>query len=302
MSEFLLRGLDGANPLGFLAAIGALRTATAAWPASAVRMGWTQQSGGWRPRLEIAHVDVDEDVFLETLDAELKKMEGHAAFSFSDGLPVAVDLFAIQLKAAFSSADSSDRSLADFLVAFGSDAFVDENGRISDTALRAVGGGQQRFLLSAVELIQNTEAHHLRSALFQEWKYQDDKPSMRWDPADDRRYALRWNEPSGDPVKTVRGANRLAIEALPLLPTIPVGRRLETTGFTYTRNRRQQWTWPIWEVLVCLDIVRSLLALGDLQVEIPDRDKLSPMGVAEVFRCQRITKDKYKNFTPAEPA
>ena len=32
MSELTLKGLDGANPLGFLAAIGTLRIATVVWP------------------------------------------------------------------------------------------------------------------------------------------------------------------------------------------------------------------------------------------------------------------------------
>jgi hypothetical protein len=302
MSEFHLRGLDGANPLGFLAALGTLRMATAAWPTSAVRMGWIQQSGGWRPRLEIAHVDVDEDVFLETLNAGLKKMEGHLAISFATDLNVDVRMFRAELAAALIAASPAEHVRADFLAAFGSDAIADEDGIISDTALRTMSGaGHQHFLGFMQQLVRETDVIHLRHALFETWRYQDDKPSMRWDPADDRRYALRWDEPSGDPVKTVRGANRLAIEALPLLPTMPAGRRLETTGFTHERGQGVLWSWPIWEPPICLDVVRSLIAMEELRSGIPDRSMLLSMGVREVFRSQRITQGKFRNFTPAVP-
>ena len=37
----LLTGLDGANPLAFLAALGTLRGLTLAWPERRVRLSWT---------------------------------------------------------------------------------------------------------------------------------------------------------------------------------------------------------------------------------------------------------------------
>jgi hypothetical protein len=164
------------------------------------------------------------------------------------------------------------------------------------------GAGHQHFLGFMQQLAHATDLGNLREALFNVWRYRDDKPSLRWDPNDDRRYALRWDNPSGDSIKTVRGANRLAIEALPLLPAVPVGKRAETTGFTQERGRGVLWTWPIWHPPLSLDVVRSLLALREIQRETPDRGLLSRMGISEVFRCQRITQGKYRNLTPAAPA
>lgn len=47
---------------------------------------------------------------------------------------------------------------------------------------------------------------------------------------------------------------------------------------------------------------RSLVALKDLQGETPDRTSLSARGIVEVFRSQRLTVDKFRNFTWGMPA
>src|SRR5690606_35990470 len=93
--------------------------------------------------------------------------------------------------------------------------------------------------------------------------------NLRWDPIDDRRYALRWENPSADPSKTMRGANRLAIEALPLLPTMPINSRLGTTGFQGSGTRDTFFTWPIWSVPLNMPVVASLLSGTDDIAEQP---------------------------------
>jgi len=47
--KLFLNGLDGANPLGFLAAIGVLKTATDALKDEHIKMGWSSEHGSWRP-------------------------------------------------------------------------------------------------------------------------------------------------------------------------------------------------------------------------------------------------------------
>src|SRR5688572_12159675 len=49
-SRLILHGLNGANPLAFLAAVGTLRTLTQALPDRIVRMGWCSL-GVWQPAL-----------------------------------------------------------------------------------------------------------------------------------------------------------------------------------------------------------------------------------------------------------
>jgi hypothetical protein len=298
MSKFDLVGLDGANPLGFLAALGTLRTATTHWKEYSPRMGWSQSFGGWRPYLEIED-NISEEPFIEGLNSELQKMKDHQAFKFADNFPVSAEKYRDELVRAVRASDG--RVLLDFLAAFGSETIKDDKGNINDTAIRCSGAARQLFFVDIRTLVNETNTRNLKEALIKPWAYQDDKPNMRWDPNDDRRYALRWKNPSPDKIKTVRGANRLAIEGMPLLPTIPVSGQLETTGFMQN-GRKIFWTWPIWAPAVSIDIVRSLLSLNELQTEKPDRRILATRGIIEIFRCQRIKpNDKYRNFTPAVP-
>jgi hypothetical protein len=62
----------------------------------------------------------------------------------------------------------------------------------------------------------NTPAY-LHTALFVPWSRSDETDGFRWDPAEDRRYALRFKNPSGDSGRTVHGANRLACVGLAAL-------------------------------------------------------------------------------------
>jgi hypothetical protein len=308
-SELELIGLDGGNPLGFLAALGTFRAISLAWGERPIRVGWRLIGGLWRPVL--LGIGADESgAFLERLDAGLKAMLDQPALTFASDLAVSAEVFQAQARKAKEDGKPLDRRNADFIAAFGCEATPrTERGQektIQDTALRTMSGtGNQHFLGFMCALIRETGPDHLAAALFHEWRYTDPGPSMRWDPNDDRRYALRWGNPgnsSRHPITTVRGANRLAIEALPLLPTAPVGKRLETTGFKQRRGEGAVWTWPIWTGPLSLDPLRSLLSLPDLQAPEPDRRRLAARGVAEVFRCQRLTIGKYRNFSTAHPA
>ena len=296
-----LAGLDGSNPLAFLAALATLRVLSHVWTERALRLGWESRAGRWTPLLDCAGTASPEDV-VAALDPALRAMAGHPAFTFAADLKLPADAFAaFAREAAAQARDARDGTLAQFAGAFACEVLTEENGDVQDTAFRTMSGaGHQHFLKFMAELAQVTTAAHLRAALFSPWRYDEQKLSLRWDPADDRRYALRWDDPSGDVIRTVRGANRLAVEALPLFPVAPVRGGLETTGFASPHGRGLFWTWPIWEPPLALDTVRSVLALDTLQAARPDRRELSARGIAEVFRCERVTIGKFRNFTPAQ--
>lgn len=308
-TEMSLPGLDGANPLAFLAALGTLRALDAAWPARRVHLAW-RVDGRWTPVLHVEDACEPGDV-VTALHEQLGRMDGHPALGLNvepgsapkDNIKLSGDeLRAFARHAVDLFLDGRDRVSAELAAAFGCDAVVSKDGLVEDTALRTMSGaGHQHFLKFMRELVSGTTAEHLWHALFEPWSYADPGPSLRWDPEDDRRYALRWREPSSDPIRTVRGANRLAIEALPLLPTAPQEGRLATTGFGKLGTRNTFWTWPIWDAPVPRDVAASLLSLADLQKPEPPRDKLAALGVVEIYRSQRVTAGKYRNFTPARP-
>ena len=299
MNELELIGLDGSNPLAFLAALGTLRAATWAQPAHRFRLFW-RAGDVWHPVLQIDPA-MDKEALVSALDQYLRHPQGASALGIDDDLKIPAAAFRQHAAAAASAATAGDRGAADFIAAFGCDAVADEES-IEGTALRTMSGaGHQHFLKSMRDLVALTTTAHLRHALFEPWRYEDEPPDLRWDPMADRRYALRWREPSGDPIRTVRGANRLAVEGVPLLPTVPTGGGLETTGFQGSGSRDTYWTWPIWECPLALDAVRALLALELLQKPQPPRPVLYAMGVSEVYRSQRLTVGKFRNFTPARP-
>lgn len=311
-TEWVLSGLDGGNPLGFLAALGTLRSlALARGPGCAVRMSWRAE-GAWRP---VLHLDVPTNPadIVETLDGQLKRMKDHRAWSIGDDLKARPDEFRDYANGAASRfLAEGDRTWADFAAAFGCEATITDSGLIQDTALRTMSGaGHQHFILSMSLIVDRAGPEHIEKALFHPWRYDDavEKQTLRWDPADDVRRALRWRDPSGDPARKRRGgmlgANRLAIEALPLLPTVPRGRDLYTTGFTPPRRRPVEWTWPIWSEPISVDPARSLLAHPLLApAGQPNADRLrdlAEIGVVEVYRSRRLTIDKFRCFTPARP-
>lgn len=298
LHEITLPGLDGANPLGFLAALGTWRTTDSLYPGT--RMHWKPIGGHWSPVL-LTPKQIPEDEFANELHAELLKMKDHPVFTFSNNLKLKPAEFTAQAKQAIERFFKSDDSVsAAFLAAFGSAGATNEQGDIEDTALRTMSGaGHQHFLKTLNDLASMTTPRQIQSALFETWDYPDEKVGIRWDPGEDKRYALAWKNPSSDTTMTQRGANRLAIEALPLLPTAPVGTHLETTCFTGHRSNNTFFTWPIWGSPAPLDTIRSLLALRELQQSAPAPSSLHPRGIHSVYRSQRITTGKFRNFTPA---
>lgn len=311
MTEYDLDGIDGANPLGFLAAIGTVVTSTRAFGQGSSRLTWGARNGAWRPTLALNR-DYDRPSLVDAFDAALRQSTEQPALNISDDLNIPVDTFREAAIHAQSVSSASERQFADLITAFGCECVQSrENGRpsgkIADTAFRTMSGsGHQHFLGAMRTFVADTTAQHLEKALFESWRYDDavEKHTMRWDPGDDIRYALRWRNPSGDSDRkrggSVWGANRLAIEALTLMPTMPRSDSLSTTGFIEGR-RGTFWTWPIWNGQICVDTIRSLLALSELRSQRPNRNALGARGVVEIYRSRRITQGKFRNFGIASP-
>lgn len=303
MSQHLAFGPAGESLLGFLCSVGTLVTLTRAWPERDPRISWTRHAG-WRPVFHI-HGDSTEDEVVETLHTALSGRESAPELTrLGDNLSVDPEKFRKFAEDAAGAAKPDDRRWADFAAAFGCEATADDE-KIQDTALRTMSGaGHEHFLAVMRNLSERTNAEHLRTALFADWSYEDDgkKMTMRWDPNDDRRYALRADDPSGAHRFTVWGANRLAIEALPCFPTAPRGGVLETTAFIPSRQgRNRTWAirWPVWTAPLRLPALQSLLTHPKLLAEQPDAGALVSLGVAAIFQSRRVTVGRMRNFTPA---
>ncbi len=304
-ASMLLVGLEGSNPLAFLAALGTVRTLALALPNESVRMGWEKHEGAWRPRVW-SSLARDGDAFVKTLHACLRTAVGRKCFKIGDNLNLQATSFREHLLDAVKCAKTMKCPLsrvdADFLAAFGSEAVVNDDGTMRDTELRTMSGaGHQHFLKFFRDLVAETDADHLRRTLLCPWDYADSASGLvlRWDPADDRRHALRWAKPVPANSRTMRGANRLAIEALPLLPTVPTQRGLATMSFQRTGQRDTSLVWPIWSSGINMKVIQSLL--GQVVPLLDDPRSRSARGVTSIYRSTRVTIDKYRSFTPAAP-
>lgn len=300
-----LRGLDGANPLGFLAALGLLKVMSRHPKTASMQMAWISGDGTWIPKIRVREPEPLNGDLLCAFLAEVLVVQRaqHPANLYeeltSNSEPKARRSF---FEKVCRDSSESNRDRVDFLAAIASDV-------ASDAATNQAQTTRRDYHLQNIDsILRKTTVEHLRRSVLVPWDYADslDNQSLHLDPSEDRRHAYQWNKPSGDPNRKrsggMMGANRLAIEAIELLTSFPDGEDLVTTGFTGNRSYNTRLTWPLWEPYISLDTVRSLLTLKDLQEEEPSsraRRLLAEMGVAAVFRTERILVQKTPNFTPA---
>jgi len=209
-----------------------------------------------------------------------------------------------------NEATLNKREALDMLTAFGAEASAKQNDPILLTRFCFItGSGHQYFLETARQLMMKVSPSKLNEALFEPWDYRDEKFTMRWDPVDDRRYALMDRDPTDPDNKssTVWMANLLAYRALSLFPCAPYGASFNQACWP-SKEQDGAFSWPIWDKPLSVATIRSLLwhpAFGQLDIS-QYRDELHAMGVSTVFRSHRISVGSSSvnqkiNFTPSIP-
>jgi hypothetical protein len=314
-----LEGFEPDNLLAFLALLGLMRTLEFARPSWHPRAAWDLKTPPLRPVLVLAQPQTREGVCAAAAegaanlasDYEFPQGANTTAKRQSD-LTYGTEIARGILEAAVAQ----DRRRADLWASLMCDA-AQKDETIEATPLCLLfGQGHQHFLdrladvpgmevppprgrgKSAVVL---TAAETLHEALFVPWTRQDPTPAFRWDPAEDVRYALRADDPSGQKSTTQHGANRLAALGLPALTATPTRRRervrLQVLGGMFERTEFV-FSWPIWRDAASPAAIRALLAHPGL-AEGPSA--LAHLGVVEVRRARRLGVGKFMNFTRADP-
>ena len=300
MNGVHLTGLEGDNPLGFLAALGV--QVAFATEAEQPRLWWND---GITP-----HAVVDDDFQSERIADQAGKVfdlwaggpaanprrSDGSAMPKGDELKLQPDDIREYLRQARNDAPGS--SLITALVAEGS---VDRNGRAKPTDLY-FAAGQQKFLVMARQVLTETSRDHVRAALNGPWTYDSELPSFMWDVSDDRVYALRATDPAPEKKLTNPGAEALALLGLSLHPVF-AGR-----GQTLTQGCSGSWksghySWPVWNKPTRPQTVRSLLAHATHHPDVMDRQRwYRSWGVFKVFRSaiRRSSQGGYGTFSPPE--
>lgn len=295
MSGVVLTGLDGANPLGFLAALGVLEVlADQGLPAS---LGW-RDSGGWRPVVYGSQGGLDGIV--AAIETDRCDCTHEPAFALTyDGKhdlkppPVRFRGYLLEL---VQQGTSARRRGVDLAAAFASDVVADNNGNTKPTALHFTAG-QQQFLKMVNELCTATTRDDLHEALLGPWRYGRPLPVMGWDATTTRDYALRASNPSTDKKQGVPGADWLAVRGLPAIPVAPRGDRLLTTG-CIGGWKTGRFRWGLWTRPLERATVRSVMRLD---VENMAPSERSARGIAVALSCgiKRNDQGGYGSFEPA---
>lgn len=314
MTEHALPGLEHDNLLAWLAALGLLRSLERAEPE-------------WRPRLfytgspKVAHLTVSADVDeVGIAEATARGCESFAdAFDFLAGVE---DLNfngqdAVALREKAQSPEQAQVAAALF-----SEVAVRPNDKIDPTVLCAMfGQGHQHFVTRLIATAKSVEPQakggkgwvpladpeRLRRALFARWKREDPTEAFRWDYAEERAYALRADNPSGDKTLTEHGANRLAILGLISLTSAPVPNRrsvrLATRSVHKARRGPATITWPIWTFPASLAMIEMMLDFQGITATDPrgrTRRVLLDLGIVELRRVSRTSIGKMISFSRAE--
>ncbi len=298
-----LSALDGSNPVGFLAALGALVAVERQAPEVRPRLWW---SDGVVPR---ARLDGPADLvtLVELLERDRRAWATSLILaSGPDGEPMedikpdeaGIRSWAerIRIASTFSSRRDADHFVglvAEFALAGKQDA---KPSSLHFTA------GQQKFLVMARELAEQVGEDAFSEALIGPWRYESSLPVLGWDARGERIYALRGTDPSKDKKTGVPGADWLAFVGLTFFPSTKNGGtgrdQLLTTGC------RGSWKtgsfhWPLWSVPLSVAVVRSLVAYEGLLDE--PAEKRALRGVFRVLEApiRRSDQGGYGSFGPA---
>lgn len=283
-----LDGVNGGNPLGFLAAIGTIAVLSEKYPNAS--MHWQKSGRSWIPVL--LGCGDDRQRIIQDLYVGLKT--DTVVFDVSDMLPFSSEVFAEALHNVGSKATVSNRRDVDLLAALGTEMYPDTKGQFQTSRFRMVRS-IDKLPCRIKYNIQHLEIKHLTSTLFCQWNNDEGCKPLRLDPIANKKHALTGTKPLRSN-KGMLAANCLAVEALRMFPVALVGRRAQTAGFLKRSDRELYFVWPIWTLPVGLRVIRSILVLRF------DRINSLKMGIDQIYQSKRLTVGYYGNFEPARPA
>ncbi len=303
--KLILHSLYPDNPFNFLVSLGTIRVLDMIEPKSEWELRWNTNAeirckDGKEPTEEeisdllAEHLGKDDPLF-EPQDIDYggimkgknkkdsKSTKANKYDQYNEFMGFIMDLIMNKID---SNNFSSKRRLYDFAASV---AFPDKE-EIKDSLFRFVTGNATLFG-NANKLVGEIERKKegIHTTLFKEWDYLDDGVSMYWDPISLlREHALLIFDPVPSFNPSMHGANRLAVEAISLYPTLYDGKHVRTIGWN-----DKKFVWPIWEEFAGLDEIRGILSTDYSKFKPEELDKIG----LELYSSERITKDKQMRFT-----
>lgn len=296
-----LTGLEGTNPLGFLAALGV----------QILFENEPEKPKLWWSDDVIPHAIVDESFTVERIANQALKI-----FPLWAKSPALSPTFGGKAKddAKFSSTEEIrkylDKSIScqhasSFATALLAEESVDNSRKAKPTDLYFTAGTMY-FLKIGRAILTKCTGDDLKSGLQGPWKYESELPTLKWDITDDRIYALSAINPS-DTSKNKKltnpGPEALAIIGMSTHPVFRGKEETLTTGCSGTW-KKGYYTWPIWNCPAGLGAVKSLLYQATSKE--PNRDNRSSWfkswGISMILKSEIKRSDQggYGTFLPPE--
>ena len=293
-----LRGLRHDNPLGFMAALGTLRTLDDAEPDAGWEMRWNpdaeiRRSGECRTARGSKNA---EDDVVDTLSRHLGAPDPlfRTQYPMAGKNPENVDAYNNFMRIANTLSKEDNQALIRRKLDFAA-CIVCRNNHAKNPHDYKIVESKFRFVVANTTLFKNAQKlaevvrndrEIIRRSILEEWDYLDDKTSMDWDPVSlHRTHAKSISDPSGSFNPSMHGANRLAIEALSLYPTINDARGVQTVGWDSNK-----FTWPIWHEFAGLDEVRGLLAA---RYDSLSDEELCRIGIELYYSTKVVVNKKF---------
>lgn len=308
--EYRLEGIEPDNFLAQLAVLGLLRALDTARPEWSSRLAWG--AGPSRPLLSLTHAPSREEIAEAAAEGASALADAHDFGRLTD-LKLKREECRTLLQSELGNAHEGRLALFGALM---TDGATKEDEIVPPAFCTMSGQGHQHFLTRLADVPQGrlpkalakkkappdlNSPIYIFATLFADWKREDETDGFRWDPAEDRRYALRALDPSSDAATTQHGANRLAAIGIPLLTAVPTGRRgtaaIASRGFSRGRDREARFTWPIWAEPRSLAGILALLDLPQLHTDEPNFEIMRTHGIEVLYRSRRIANGYFANFT-----
>ena len=181
----------------------------------------------------------------------------------------------------------------DYFAAFASDGNL-KDGFVARTALSMTNGGHGLCLLKDFKrLLPLFNIPIIESSLLLGNPILSDTSKLNWSPADYNNNALRSTSQEEKTNKTDTVMYAVAFLGLPAFPCMPGNRELLTTGIVLSITSEPNFSWPIWETPISIQIILSLL-------------KTSPQKkICSKWFCSKMILENHNYFflpgTPFEP-
>jgi hypothetical protein len=242
---------------------------------------------------------------LERAQADMGDALGAGIAHLGSVIGVQPDIFRRQARSACDAWLAGDRTrcgaatpdlLAAALAAQSCDGVHDDRGMVAPTPLSFGNGAGNQWLLLAFRnccgLIDEAMFASLMAGA--PVAIPAKAVSVGWNPAEQRDYALQWDDPAGGNAHDV-ATNAIAFVGLSRLTAFPSGTGGSRMGaMCWTTSPEHGLIWPLWDVPLSIPALSSLLAC-DLRHG-PRRP-----GVSALMHARRITVNKRYFFAPARP-